>query len=265
MPHKAAEGAKVSQGNCGGKERVRFLPLWNEKFRFACHPAVECFGECCADLRLILTPYDVLRIKNRLGISSSEFLNRYTVIDWQENPHLPMARLKMREQGRKQCPFLTQGGCSIYSDRPGACRLYPLGRGARRGDAPEREEEFYFMVVEGHCKGFQQRREWTLREWLEDQGVLEYNRMNRPWMEIVTSKSLDPRRMGEKHQSMFYMASYNLDRFREFVYRSGFLRRFRLDEEEVREVAKDDTSLMNLAIRWLKFSLLGEMTLMLRH
>jgi Fe-S-cluster containining protein len=265
MPQRAANEARGRERMPAGRRGARFLPLWNEKFRFACHPGVGCFGECCADLRLILTPYDVLRMKKRLGMNSSEFLAQYTLLDWEENPWFPMVRLKMREEGRRECPFLTAQGCSIYEDRPGACRLYPLGRGARRGHLPDVEEEFYFLVVEDHCRGFEERREWTLGEWLEDQGVLEYNAMNKPWMEIVTSKSANLRKIGEEHRAMFHMASYDLDRFRGFVKKSGFLKRFRLEEDELKGLDQDDLSLLFLAIRWLKFSLLGEMTLEIRH
>ena len=43
-------------------------PVENGGFRFACHPGVVCFTECCRDLKLLLTPYDVIRLKNRLGL-----------------------------------------------------------------------------------------------------------------------------------------------------------------------------------------------------
>ena len=48
------------------------------KFTFSCHPGVSCFNQCCSDVNIFLTPYDVLRLKNRLGISSQEFLDKYT-------------------------------------------------------------------------------------------------------------------------------------------------------------------------------------------
>ena len=50
----------------------------NEQFRFACSPAVACFNECCRDLNQFLYPYDILRLKKGLGMSSGEFLERYT-------------------------------------------------------------------------------------------------------------------------------------------------------------------------------------------
>ena len=51
----------------------RFHELGPDGFTFACHPEVPCFNQCCRRLNLVLTPYDVLRLKNHLGMSSEEF------------------------------------------------------------------------------------------------------------------------------------------------------------------------------------------------
>jgi hypothetical protein len=64
----------VPQGDC-------FEPLGNDGFRFACHPQVPCFNECCRKLTLVLTPYDVLRLKNRLEISAGEFVDQYCEVE----------------------------------------------------------------------------------------------------------------------------------------------------------------------------------------
>lgn len=254
-------GGEESSGSSKG---ASFVPLTVGRFRFHCHPAVQCFNECCADLRLVLTPYDVLRMKRRLRLLSWDFLKEFTVPDWDENPYLPMLRLRMREEGRKPCPFVTEAGCSIYPDRPGACRLYPLGRGARAAQGTGREVEFYFVVREDHCMGFLEDREWTLEEWLKDQEVALYNEMNRPWMEIVTSSHPGLKRMDERKLAMFYMASYDLDRFRSFVLNSGFVERFDLPEGELEAIKRDDLPLFSLAMKWIRFALFGEMTLPLK-
>ena len=44
-----------------------------DTFRFACHPDLKCFTQCCRGTTIFLTPYDVLRMKNALGISSESF------------------------------------------------------------------------------------------------------------------------------------------------------------------------------------------------
>jgi len=43
-------------------------------FQFNCNPGVSCFTQCCQDVTIVLTPYDVLRLKNGLKISSGEFM-----------------------------------------------------------------------------------------------------------------------------------------------------------------------------------------------
>jgi hypothetical protein len=63
---------------------------------------------------------------------------------------------------------------------------------------------------------------------------------------------------------MYYLASYDLDRFRQFVFSTKFLSAFVLDEEEVSRIRTDDEALLQLAFRWLKFALLREPALRLR-
>ncbi len=237
-------------------------PVGAGKVRFACHPAISCFTACCADLHLILTPYDVLRMKKRLHVTAGEFIERYALPHEHEHSGLPLIRLKMREDGGR-CPFVGPEGCAIYEDRPGACRLYPFGRGARVGSSGQ-EEEFYFIVSESHCLGFREEREWAVDEWIEDQGVRLYNEMNRPWMEVVANKNARISGLTEQKRAMFHMASYNLERFREFVLRTKFLKVFALTPEEGEKAAADDGELMKLAMRWLGFSLCGLDTLALK-
>ncbi|MCA1766096.1 MAG: YkgJ family cysteine cluster protein, partial [Desulfobulbaceae bacterium] len=101
-----------------------------ETFRFSCHPGVPCFTECCRQLDLALSPYDVLRLRRGLGIPAAEFLDRYAVVEKSEEEPFPTVFLAMVDDGRAACPFVTERGCSVYQDRPGACRAYPVGRGA---------------------------------------------------------------------------------------------------------------------------------------
>ena len=244
-----------------------FNPLVGDTFRFNCHRDIPCFTECCAKLRLILTPCDVLRMKNRLGLSSGEFLDRYTDTDMKSNSRFLMARLKMRDDNKRTCPFVTTEGCRIYEDRPGACRLYPVGRASRMvdvdGDKSTRDK--FFLVHESHCFGFREERLWRLDEWLNHEGVEEYNAMNDGWLEIIGSKkSLGPKEGIRKKVRMFYMASYNLDKFREFIFQSRFFDLFDVAREFKEKLKNDDVALMGFAFDWLKFSLFGEKTIRIK-
>ena len=50
-------------------------------FRFKCHPGVNCFTNCCGDVTIFLTPYDVLAFKKPpWSVSSAEFMEKHTLL-----------------------------------------------------------------------------------------------------------------------------------------------------------------------------------------
>jgi Fe-S-cluster containining protein len=242
-----------------------FDHLEGDSFSFACHPGVTCFTECCRDLNLVLTPYDLLRLRKALNLNSSDLLDQFTIIKPNEHNGFPAVGLKMNDDERRTCPFVTPSGCRIYNDRPGACRIYPIGRASSRTQGQEGAREFYFVVREAHCQGFQESRSWTVTGWSEDQGLAPYSVFNDLWTEIITHKGtrISAEAVEQKLQ-MFFMASYNLDQFRQFVFKSSFLRRFTIPEETVKKIETDDEELLKLAIQWLKFFLYGEKTIPLK-
>jgi hypothetical protein len=159
------------------------------RFNFACHKGKECYTHCCSDLNLILTPYDIIRMKNRLNLNCDQFLGVYTKPEILARTKLPVVTLKMVDDEKKSCPFITPQGCTIYEDRPVACRYYPLGMASfREQEIKPTGEDFYFMVHESHCLGFQEEKEWTVREWRKDQGVESYDEINASWMEFMLRK-----------------------------------------------------------------------------
>lgn len=165
---------------------MRGLPRLNEdeSFCFDCHPGVSCFNSCCADLDLVLSPYDVLRLRNALGIGAAEFLERFAEVEVPPGGGLPRVFLKMREDQRKTCPFVEESGCSVYADRPGACRTYPLGRGASV-DSQGRVQTQYVLVREKHCRGFEEPRSWKAESWMQDQGLKAYISFSDKYLELA--------------------------------------------------------------------------------
>lgn len=61
------------------------------------------------------------------------------------------------------------------------------------------------------------------------------------------------------------MASYNLDRFREFIFKSKFLKLFEVEKRLRDALLSDDVALMNFSFDWLRFSLFGERLVHMRH
>lgn len=235
------------------------------KFKFKCHKGIACFTKCCSSIDIMLTPYDIIRMKNRLGISSGEFLNDYTYIEVDEKTSHPFVFLKMNEDAEHKCPFVTSDGCTIYSDRPANCRYYSIGQASlKKMDEKINDlvtEEFYFFIKEPHCLGFNEDAEWTIQTWRDDQGVALYDDMNRGWKEILFRRNLPGHSLDDKKQKAFYMACYDTDRFRKFIFESKFLDVFDIEEERLSRMKDDETELMKFGFDYTKYILMMSQTL----
>jgi len=226
----------------------------NSQFKFRCHPGVSCFTKCCRDINIILTPYDIILLKNRLKLSSEEFLAIYTVPRILEKTDLPVVTLKLMDDEQKSCPFVRDDGCIVYEDRPTTCRYYPLGVASLSHRQDEADEEFYFFVHEPHCKGFEEDRQWKISDWRRDQGVDLHDEINAGWTDLIVRKRSFPKNvmLTPESKRMFFLASYNIDRFRQFVFESSFLQRYEVDEATVTAMRKDEIALLRFGMDWLK-------------
>jgi Fe-S-cluster containining protein len=241
---------------------LRELPRMtlDDRFTFQCGENLNCFTHCCADVSIVLTPYDILRMKNALGLDSTEFLTRYTISPFTEDQKFPVVLLKMDPVTRK-CLHVTEKGCSIYSNRPWACRMYPLGMAEPEKHTSE-NRPFHFLLHEDLCKGHGSERTPTVREWIAEQGIEEYDMMGVSFKELMLHPfGNEERDLTPEQIDMFYMACYDLDRFRRFVFETRFLQLFVVDEARVRSMRSDDLELLDFAVQWLKFSLFHERTM----
>ncbi|MFZ5563398.1 MAG: YkgJ family cysteine cluster protein [Thermodesulfobacteriota bacterium] len=228
------------------------------RFVFECHKGVSCFTTCCRGINILLTPYDIVRLKNRLGLSSSEFLAIYTEPHLLEKTDLPVVSLKLLDDEQSSCPFVRDDGCIVYEDRPTACRYYPLGVATLshkedEGGVPD-GEGFFFFVNEPHCRGFEEKKEWTVAEWRKDQGVDIHDEINAEWTDLVVRKrSFPPNiQLTEQAKKMFFMASYDVDAFRRFVFESSFLSRYDIDPGTMERIRSSEIELLKFGFRWLK-------------
>jgi len=222
------------------------------RFAFRCHKGVSCFTQCCNGINIILTPYDIIRLKQRLELTSDAFLTLYTSPQLLEKTELPVVTLKLSTEEEDPCPFVTEDGCFVYDDRPATCRYYPLGV-ASLMKSDEADEGFYFFVNESHCRGFEEEKEWLVEEWREDQGVDLYDKVNERWIDLIVRKRSFPQgmRLTEQTKKMFFLASYNVDKFREFVFESTFLERYDIDEDTLKRIRTDDVELHKFGMDWM--------------
>lgn len=228
-----------------------------ERFRFACHPKVPCFNACCSDLTLMLTPYDVLRLRERLGLSSREFIARHALTALAPDTGFPMLRLRMMDQvPGSPCPFVTVEGCSVYPGRPGACRTYPLGRATKTGPSGEVVEQF-FVVREPHCRGFEEGTDWTSGDWLGDQELQEYNRNNDRYMLLLAKAKELGARLDQRQANMVFLAAYNVDGFKDFLLNTGLFSRLDVSPEDQEAILSVETRRLLFAMDWLELVLYG--------
>jgi len=239
----------------------------DDKFTFSCHPGVSCFNQCCSDVNIFLTPYDVLRLKNRLGISSQEFLDKYTQLVADRKQQLPAVQLRMTETETKHCNFVNpEKGCTVYEDRPWSCRMYPVGQASPKESEDSKDEKFYFLLNEEVCKGAEDGKEWTISGWMKDQGVGEYDEFGEMFKEIAFHDFFEQGRiLTAQKVEMFFLACYNLDRFKDFIKDTTFLSRFEIEEEQQALIMKDDEELLKFAFEWIKFGLFGEKTMKMKN
>ncbi len=233
----------------------------NDTFKFSCSEQTPCFTECCQDLNQCLTPYDILRLKNHLNLSSTLFLENYTTQHIGPDSGLPIITLKTDPLGALKCPFVSRSGCRVYRDRPSSCRTYPLVRLASQSRKTGKITEQYLLLKEPHCLGFNQGHTWTTRSWISDQGVAAYNHMNDLLMEIISLKNrLLPGPLDVKSSRLFHMACYDLDTFRSKIFAKGRLDDWIVDDNTLDAVANDDEALLKLGLKWIKYKLFGNGT-----
>lgn len=186
----------------------------DERFRFRCHPGVSCFTECCRELELALSPYDVLRLARHLGLTTAEFLDRYALMEQADEELFPRVFLAMVDDGRASCPFVGPKGCTVYSDRPAPCRSYPLGRGASL-KADGSVTVLHVLLTEPHCQGFNEPTEQDVAAWTADQELAAYHRMNDLLLRLVQHpQAKSGWRPSEAECHRYLTALYDLDRFR---------------------------------------------------
>ncbi len=222
----------------------------DSRFTFHCQAGLPCFNQCCRTPTIILSPYDLLRLKQGLGITSTALLERYTRQEIEPNANLPLVFVDAYRSSEGGCPFLGAQGCTVYAHRPAACRLFPLTMGSRL--TPDGVEDHYFCRTLDYCRGFEAEDEWTVASWMADQGFAEYNEGRREWLEILLKAGVaEEMAVDALVQDLFAILAYDLDRFRRLVFDPVFLEAYDLQAEALEDLRTDDLALLKFSYRFL--------------
>lgn len=226
-----------------------------DMFSFQCHQGLSCFNKCCHNLNLFLYPYDIIRLKNRLGISSDQFLDTYVDIVLRPDNFFPEVLLRMADNDERSCPFLNKNGCTVYPDRPDTCRTFPVEQGMIYNTEIQNKKLICFFRPPDFCLGQHEETLWSTASWARDQDAVFYNRMTAQWAAIKHLFQSNPWEVqGTEGQGgkMAFMAAFNVNRFREFVFNSSFLKRYKVKAGILKKIKTDDVELMKFGFSWIK-------------
>ncbi|MFH1981244.1 MAG: YkgJ family cysteine cluster protein [Pseudomonadota bacterium] len=231
-----------------------------ETFRFACHGELACFNRCCRNLNLFIYPYDVMRLKNALGMRSEAFLDRHVDVVMREGNHFPDVLLTMADNAEKTCPFLTGAGCRVYADRPDACRTFPVEQGRYFDARTGKSTVVHFFRPPDFCLGQHESQVLTPAQWADDQDAHRHHLMTHRWADIKSRFQENPwGASGPNGQQakMAFMAVYNIDRFREFLFDSSFFKRYAVKSDLKRKLSVDDDALLAFGFDWVEVFVWG--------
>lgn len=189
-----------------------------DTFNFAC----DTCGLCCANTDILVTPYDLIRLRRYLGCATTDLIRRRLVEVFPGGrSRVPLAMISFRPLGDDftVCPFLAhvadkdqlmqrmagrgkptledleaarvpgKMACAIYPARPGVCRSSPLGRVVTfypegEEDRAWREQKVILVSPGPDCQGMKADNRVTVREWLEQNGVLPYWQASRSYQRL---------------------------------------------------------------------------------
>jgi Fe-S-cluster containining protein len=234
--------------------------------RFGCRPGIACWNACCSNIDIALTPIDIVRLKNRLGLPSWQFLREYTVPYELEKDGIAGVKLEPVDGGTA-CRFMTPEGCSVYADRPTACRYYPVALLALRRQGQTTDRQAYAIVREDHCLGHLEPKTQTIDAYRAEQGLIDVDNAAQGWRQLLLKKKSSGPTVGKPSRrslELFFTACHDVDRFRSFVASDAFAKVFDVPADELQRVLADDVELLHFGYRLLRQVLFGEPSIALR-
>lgn len=181
----------------------------NDMVKLGCNDCSGC-SSCCRGMgqSIILDPYDIYRLQAATGLNFAQLMQEK--IDLHVEDGLILPSLKMQEE-TDACAFLDHDGrCGIHDDRPGLCRLFPLGRHYD-------ENGLHYFLLEGACQ-VQNRTKVKIKKWLginvfsQYEGFLiEWHDLRKRIQDNIAEKrqDADTQRINVRMLELFYQRPYD--------------------------------------------------------
>lgn len=167
---------------------------------------VQC-GNCCRDRDdILLTPFDLFHMVKATGKPVREIITRYGDCYIGDNSHLPLIRLRYREEpdGSTTCYFLGKKDgkfyCRIHDNKPGVCRTFPLGKfyGYQKDESESQD-----FIPKYFCQ------EYTPQDICPGRKLAEKLNIRKKVVDWVGG--LEKKRLSDRYSTVFnkFMAEYN--------------------------------------------------------
>lgn len=141
----------------------------NSTFDFKCNAC----GGCCTNSTIesiVFRAYDLFNLSIALDVEPADVIDLHGNMYLGPTSSLPVVQLKpmaletqesmmnllMHGKPILVCPFLKNKKCSVHNHKPGACRLYPLGRLVQTSQTalePEEKIETIYFLQKNTCCG----------------------------------------------------------------------------------------------------------------
>ena len=136
----------------------------------------------------------------------------------------------------------------------------------RRSDETT-DRSAFALVKEPHCHGHNEPRQISIEDYRQEQGVAEYDELGRGWRQLVLKKKSSGPTIGapsKRSLQLWFMACYDLDRFRDFVASTAFNEVYDIPWDEMQNILSTDNELMLFAFRFLRQTMFGEETIIMK-
>jgi hypothetical protein len=121
--------------------------------------------------------------------------------------------------------------------------------------------EYFALIKEPHCLGFRQDRRQTVAEWIQSQGLPPYIALNDRFLDMIALKHrAGPGPLDMRSNRIFELALYDIDRFREHIFRRGLVDVATLAADDAERLRNDDVELLRFAHEWVKEALFEKPT-----
>lgn len=212
------------------RDYTKHMLEMEDTFKFTCS---QC-GECCRNREdpIIITGVDIFHIAKALKITPAAVIENYTRGNIGPNSRMPIVTLAERADG--SCKLLRKGKCTVHSEKPVVCAIYPLGRmlAIRKLDTAgidkETSDKFklkeYRYFMQPLTCGNSTNEEHTLKEWLDSFNIQARDDECIAWTELFSllsemaiffeKENFSPKSMDTFRYACFMMlyAEYTTDR-----------------------------------------------------